>query len=143
MTDKQPAAAHPFPCGHCRNPTPHTVCCCYFATRSVTPLYARPATAQGDVEAEQLDPEWHYIDLFRVIRKAGGSDAAKARAASRYIADEMAIALTTMAERDRALREALGEAIDVFEGMNDDEIDEELLPRLRAILASTGDADNG
>ncbi len=34
------------------------------------------------------------------------------------------------------LREALREAIDVFEGMNDDEINEELLPRLKAALAS-------
>lgn len=32
------------------------------------------------------------------------------------------------------VREALQEAIDVFEGMNDDEIDVELLPRLRAAL---------
>lgn len=33
---------------------------------------------------------------------------------------------------------ALQEAIDVFEGMHDDEIDVELLPRLRAALAATG-----
>lgn len=35
-----------------------------------------------------------------------------------------------------AIREALKEAIDVFEGMNDDEINLELLPRLKAALAS-------
>ncbi len=34
-----------------------------------------------------------------------------------------------------SLREALQEAIDVFDGMNDDEINEELLPRLRAALS--------
>lgn len=34
------------------------------------------------------------------------------------------------------LVKALEEAIDVFEGMNDDEINVELLPRLRAALAS-------
>jgi len=42
-----------------------------------------------------------------------------------------------------AIREALQEAIDVFEGMNDDEINVELLPRLKAALAvqspATGD----
>lgn len=37
----------------------------------------------------------------------------------------------------RERREALQEAIDVFEGMCDDEIEEELLPRLRAALAAT------
>jgi len=36
---------------------------------------------------------------------------------------------------DGAIREALQEAIDVFEGMNDDEINVELLPRLKAALA--------
>lgn len=36
-------------------------------------------------------------------------------------------------ENDR-LREALKEAIDVFEGMNDDEISLELLPRMRKAL---------
>lgn len=36
-------------------------------------------------------------------------------------------------ERDR-LREALQEAIDVFEGMHEDEIDDQLLPRLRAAM---------
>ena len=33
-------------------------------------------------------------------------------------------------------KEALGEAIDVFDGMCDDEINEELLPRLRQALAA-------
>lgn len=40
----------------------------------------------------------------------------------------------TTAERDR-LREALQEAFDVLQGMNDDEINLELLPRLHAALA--------
>lgn len=34
---------YPFPCDHCRNPTPHTVCCCY-----------RPAV-EG-VPVEVIDP---------------------------------------------------------------------------------------
>lgn len=41
------------------------------------------------------------------------------------------------AEREKVwgLEAAIREAIDVFEGMNDDEINEELLPRLRALAA--------
>lgn len=35
----------------------------------------------------------------------------------------------------QALVEALGEAVDVFDGMSDDEINDELLPRLRSALA--------
>ena len=31
MTDAAKIARkYPFPCAHCRNPTPHTVCCCYY-----------------------------------------------------------------------------------------------------------------
>lgn len=46
-------------------------------------------------------------------------------------------ALPTPAQPDAsALVEALQEAVDVFAGMCDDEIDEELLPRLRAALTA-------
>lgn len=37
-------------------------------------------------------------------------------------------------EDNKRGRAALSTAIDVFEGMNDDEIEQELLPRLRAAL---------
>jgi hypothetical protein len=44
-------------------------------------------------------------------------------------------ALTGVAQAPSIAEVALREAIDVFEGMNDDEIDVELLPRLRAALS--------
>jgi hypothetical protein len=43
--------------------------------------------------------DYHYIDLFRVIRAAGRSDRAKAQAASVYLA-------TALSEAER-MREAL------------------------------------
>jgi hypothetical protein len=33
--------------------------------------------------------EYHYIDVFRVIRSAGRSDVAKARAVAQFVADEV------------------------------------------------------
>lgn len=41
------------------------------------------------IVTEAEDPDWHYIDLFRVIRPAK-TDASKARAASEYVASEIA-----------------------------------------------------
>lgn len=38
---------------------------------------------------EAQTPEWHYIDLFRIIRAAGRSDKAKAQAAAEYVANEL------------------------------------------------------
>jgi hypothetical protein len=39
--------------------------------------------------------------------------------------------------RNRLLREALAEAIEAFEGMNDDKINRDLLPRLRHTLTQS------
>lgn len=51
------------------------------------------------------------------------------------LSDDRAIASPTLLARVRELEEALKEAIDVFDGMNDDEINAELLPKLRSALA--------
>lgn len=59
-------------------------------------------------EREAETPDWHYIDLFRVIRAAGNSDAAKARAAAEYVASEVSTA------RAEALEEAANKARDLY-----------------------------
>jgi len=70
-----------------------------------------------------------YADLQAVLDKLVAIDAAKIESA------KPATSTPLSADVDNAVRGALREAIDVFEGMNDDEINVELLPRLKAALA--------
>jgi hypothetical protein len=56
---------------------------------------------------------------------------------------EMALQdIARMARENERIRIALQEAIDVFAGMNDDEIDVELLPRLRRALSVSSHQEN-
>jgi hypothetical protein len=44
--------------------------------------------------SEALDPDWHYIDLCRVMKEAGRKNRDKAMAAAKYVANELRQALT-------------------------------------------------
>jgi hypothetical protein len=58
--------------------------------------------------------EYHYIDVFRVIRSAGRSDVAKARAVAQFVADEVYSAI------EQARAEAIEQAWDKARGTNAD-----------------------
>lgn len=76
-------------------------------------------------------------DLTLSIRDrtiAGDQAAAAIIAADRA---ELVERVKVLEGENARLQAALREAVDVYEGMCDDEIDEELLPRLRAALKDT------
>ena len=76
-------------------------------------------------------------DLTLSIRErtiAGDQAAAAIIAADRA---ELVERVKVLEGENARLQAALREAVDVYEGMCDDEIDEELLPRLRAALKDT------
>jgi len=57
-------------------------------------------TKANSEAVEALNPEYHYIDAFRIIReqsKEDASHAALAKAVSKFVADEVAIALSPTA----------------------------------------------
>ena len=94
--------------------------------RAVKPIVEAIASWErenGTVAAIMPD---EYETFCKAIARAAITGSARATITTNEI-DQL------RAERD-ALREALEEAVDVFDGMCDDEINEELLPRLRAAL---------
>lgn len=46
------------------------------------------------------DPDWHYIDVFRIIRSAGRKDVDKAQAIARYVANCVKEAVTEKRENN-------------------------------------------
>lgn len=61
----------------------------------------------SDSVVEAVDPDYHYIDAYRIIRKQASSDAsypALAKAVSKFVADEIAEALAVQPRDD--VREA-------------------------------------
>lgn len=72
-------------------------------------------TVPHEGDEKPLLADWHYIDLFRVIRDAGKSDRAKARAASEYVAGEMARPASTPATPAQSLGEMRQQLIEIFD----------------------------